>query len=123
MEKEFEDYWKKAWKEQQRHLLEKAPASLREERKNYSGFNTAADWILFIVPIVVMIIFGDRNFISNWLLNFVATVAVGVVCFAIANVIKPYVTGKRSIADIDEDIKTYYYNVYKQHGLEYIDSL
>ena len=116
MEQEFEDYW-----ESHRQLLiNHAPKSLQEERKSYTKMNSAGDWLLFILPIMVMIGFYDQHLILNGLFNLVVTVVLGVLVFMGSEVLKPYVTRKRSLLEIDDDIKQYFYRVYKEKGLKFI---
>lgn len=104
MKDEFEHYWNKHREE----LIAKAPAQLREERANSTKMNTAGDWLLTAVPVIVMAGFLTANIIHNELLNFFAAAALGIATGVVTLLVKPYVTGKRSVVDIDEDIKEYY---------------
>lgn len=110
--REFEEYWKA----HEQTLLAAAPAVLREERKNNGKMNTAGDWLLFIIPLVAGIGFMNARLLANEMLNLVVGLAVVVVCFGIAMLIRPYVTGKRSVTDIDADIKAYFFAVYEKGG-------
>lgn len=112
MEKEFEDYWKA----RQKHLIQNAPEHLAEERRNSSRMNTAGDWLLLAFPVVAMFIFMNQHFIQSELPNFLCGVVVCVVFAVIGELLKPYVTGKRRVGDIDKDIKQYYYEKYKRDG-------
>ena len=84
MEKEFEDFWTAHSKQ----LIARAPKRWQEERTHSLGMNTLGDWLLWIVPVGV------------------------VVC----QMVRPYVTGKRSVAEIDKEIKQYYYEQYRRDG-------
>jgi len=66
MEQEFEDYWKKC----RQLLIKNAPTALYEERKNNTKMNTAGDWLLFILPIVVMVGFYDAHVIANVIIRY-----------------------------------------------------
>lgn len=114
MEKEFENYWKR----HQQLLIQRAPNTLKEERRGTGKMNTAGDWILFLVPIVAMVWFMEYGPFSKEMLNLVVGLGMGVVIYGLSIFIKPYVTGKRSIVDIDEDIKQYFYNIYKEKGIK-----
>ena len=94
--KEFEDYWKT----HEAALLRVAPKVLRDERANNGKMNTAGDWLLFIIPIMAM-----------------------VACFVFSVYIKPYVTGKRNIVDIDADIKDYFFAIYQKEGVKGLKEL
>ena len=83
--------------------------------------NSVGDWLLFSLPIMVMIIFYDQHFILNGLGNFVVTAVLGVLVFMGSELLKPYVTSKRSLLEIDDDIKQYYYRVYEEKGLKFIE--
>lgn len=115
----FEEYWKK----HKESLLLVAPKTLQEERKNSSKLNTVGDWVLFIACIALMIGVQDSNLIKNELLNFVVSVVVGVAAFGVATLIKPYVTGKRNVVDIDADAKEYFRHVYEENGPEFLDRI
>ena len=112
MEQEFENYWNLHHK----HLIETAPSKVAEERKRSLGVNTAADWLLIAFPVIVMVVLMDYNFVNSPIINFVIVLFIGVITLVLGQMISPYVTGKRRITDIDNDIKQYYYNKYKHTG-------
>lgn len=58
----------------------------------------------------------DYNFVNSPIINFVIVLFIGVITLILGQMISPYVTGKRRITDIDNDIKQYYYNKYKHTG-------
>lgn len=70
--------------------------------------NTAGDWLLAIVPIIVMVAFLSEGLIHSEILNFAAAALTGCVTYVLTMLVKPYVTGKRSLVDIDNDIKAYF---------------
>ena len=75
----FEAYWA----EHKSELIARAPQHLRQEREDALKMNTAGDWLLAIVPIIVMVAFLSAGLIRSD-------------------------TGKRSLVDIDNDIKAYF---------------
>lgn len=117
MEKEFEDYWNS----HRARLIRRCPASLKDERQNSSKMNTAGDWLLFIVPVVAMILFINHGFIKNEMINLVVTLVIGIIVYVLSDMLKPYVTGKRNVVDIDKDIKRHFYQIYKEKGLKALD--
>lgn len=119
MEKEFEDYWR----DHKDTLILHAPKALLQERQRNTKMNTPGDWLLFILPIIVMLGFFDSHFIENNVVNGIVTVVLGIIAFAVSELLKPYVTKKRSLEEIDEDIKQYFYAVYQEKGLAHIEQL
>lgn len=115
---EFETYWKA----HEASLIQAAPKVLREERENNGKMNTAGDWLLFVIPIMAMIGFMNTDFIEKELSKFLVALAIGVVCYGVSVYIKPYVTGKRNIVDIDADIKAYFFTVYEKEGIKGLDA-
>ena len=110
---EFETYWKA----HEAALIEAAPRALREERANSNRMNTAGDWLIYVIPFMVMGRFDNAGLIANEMLNFIISIVLGVLCFGLVTFIKPYVTNKRNIVDIDQDIKDYFFSVYRKEGL------
>lgn len=119
MEKEFDNYWKN----HQLQFVAHAPQALKAERDNTGKLNTAGDWILMALPVVAMVAFMEYGVFANEMLNFVVGLGVGVLVFAVSVYIKPWVTGKRHVADIDEDIKQHFYKIYREHGLGYLRTM
>lgn len=100
----FDDYWKA----NQKWLLDNAPMNLREERSGSGKLNTLGDWVLTLLPVVVMILLLQSGLIHNEVLNLIVALVAGLLAFAASDLLKPFVTGKRSVADIDKDIKEYF---------------
>lgn len=117
--KEFEQYYLK----HEQELINVAPSVLREERKNNGKMNTTGDWLLFIIPFFAGIGFMNTHFIKSEMVNLIVGLIVVVVCFGIAMIIRPYITGKRSITEIDGDIKNFFYVVYEKEGIEGLDKM
>lgn len=112
MDQKFENYWNM----HRRQLIDAAPSKLAEERKRSLGLNTAADWLLIAFPVIVMVILMDYNFVNSPIINFVIVLTIGIIALVLGQIISPYVTGKRRVTDIDDDIKQYYYNQYQRTG-------
>lgn len=117
--KEFEEYWK----QHEQQLINVSPKVLQEERKNNGKMNTAGDWLLFVIPLIAGIGFMNTKLIANEMLNLICGMVIVVICFALEMLIRPYVTGKRSVAEIDQDIKDYFFAVYEKDGIKGIESL
>lgn len=117
--KEFETYWKA----HEAALIAVAPRVLREERNNSNKMNTAGDWLVYIIPFMVMVGFQNTKLIGNEMLNFIISIVLGVLCFGLATFIKPYVTNKRNLVDIDADIKDYFFCIYQKDGEKGLDEL
>lgn len=114
MEKEFENYWK----HHQASLIQRAPRALKEERTNTGKMNTAGDWLLFAFPIIAMVGFMNYGFFAKEMVNFLVSLIIGIVLSVLSILLKPYVTGKRSVVDIDEEIKRHFYQIYQKQGLK-----
>lgn len=119
MEKEFEDYWKK----HRDSLLLAAPQALQEELREAPKLNTAGDWLLYVVPIIVMVAFINAKVIQGEILNFLVAVVLGIAATLVSMWLKPYVTGKRRATDIDADIKAYFYQIYQKQGLAALEAM
>lgn len=100
----FETYWA----EHKTELIARAPQHLRQERENALKMNTAGDWLLAVVPVIVMVAFLSAGLIHSEILNFAAAALIGCAVYVLTMIVKPYVTGKRSLVDIDNDIKAYF---------------
>lgn len=118
-DKDFEEFWKN----NEQWLVNVAPPLLREERKNNGKMNTTGDWLLFIVPLFVGIGFMNMQFIKSEMLNLILGLVIVVLCYGLSMVIRPFITGKRSITDIDTDIKDFFYGVYQEKGIKGLQSL
>lgn len=119
MEKEFEEYWQK----HKDSLYLVAPQALQDELNGAGKMNTAGDWLLQAIPIIIVIWFIEAGFIKSVMLNFLAGAVVGIAFTLLTMLLKPYVTGKRRASDIEADIKTYFYGIYQKQGLEVIEKM
>lgn len=93
-----------------------APERFQSEMKQSQRPTTAGDW-LGIVPIVLVAVYMDKIPVNNELLRYLIAAVLIIVWFVIWQMIKPYVTGKRSIAQIEEDIKAYYHQLWLEGKL------
>ena len=87
-----------------------------EVRSHSLGMNTLGDWLLWIVPVGVVVCLMDYKFVASSLVNFLILLVICVVCVVVCQMVRPYVTGKRSVAEIDKEIKQYYYEQYRRDG-------
>jgi len=119
MEEEFEKYWKK----HRDSLVQIAPQNLKEERKASSKMNTAGDWLLLVIPIVVFLWVSDSGPMDSILGNFLIALGCFLVAFYLTILAKPYVTGKRNVTEIDINIQKHFYQIYQKGGLGALDEL
>lgn len=117
MEQAFEDYWK----QYRASLIKAAPPALGEERRMLKKMNTPGDWILLVVPFAVMVWVPGLGIFNDLALNTVLAIVLGVVAAVLGELVKPYITGKRSYADVDADIKQHFYELYQKKGLAELD--
>lgn len=122
-EKKYPEDFEEYWKQHEQQLISLAPKVLKEERKNNGKMNTMGDWLLFIIPLFAGIGFMNTKLIGSEMVNLIVGLVIVVVCFGIAMMIRPYVTGKRSIADIDRDIKDYFLTVYQKDGMTGLNAI
>lgn len=111
MDKEFEDYWNL----HQRHLILSAPEKLRSEYMEAGRLDSPADWVCFILPVGVGILLQPLLRFTSEILSW-AIVLVVVVLFVLMQMIKPYISKKKTEAEALEEIKNYYYERYKKTG-------
>lgn len=119
MEKEFEAYWQ----EHHKSLIAHAPSLLAQERANSTKLNTPGDWATLILPMAVILWFADHGFTHNEILNFIIAVAIGIGVTIPMLLAKSILTGKRNPADIDDDIKKYFYDIYQAQGLKALERM
>ena len=79
--------------------------------------------MLYIIPFIVMVGFLNTKLISNEMFNFIVSIVLGVLCFGIVTYIKPYITNKRNIVDIDNDIEDYFFSIYQKEGVDGLKKL
>jgi hypothetical protein len=119
MEKEFEDYWKLHSKQ----LTKVAPERLRNELDDFGKMNTAGDWLLFIMPIIVFCLFYNLQIIASNTLNILVSIVLAALTYVLTVMAKPYVTRKRDINDILADIKEHFHQVYLNKGIGGLNDL
>ncbi|MCI7652752.1 MAG: hypothetical protein PUJ13_10650 [Bacteroidales bacterium] len=108
-EKEFEELWSsKPFKD----WMAAAPSRFQEQLRRSKGMNTAGDW-LALVPIALVIVYMDRIPVDNELLRFgIAALAI-LAWFVVWELIKPYVTNKRSESEIRDEVRQYFHQEWK----------
>ena len=67
--------------------------------------------------------FYDARVLANVIVNFVVTLVLGIIVFVSTELLKPYITSKRSLTEIDGDIKQYFCQMYKEKGLTYLEKI
>lgn len=123
MDKQFDGEFETYWRAHEAQLLRCAPLQLREERENNGKMNTAGDWLLFVLPVVATVGFMNAGWLHNEMVNLLAGLGVGAAAFVLTMFVKPYVTGKRSIVDINADIKRHFYRMYQEQGIEGLEQM
>jgi len=98
-EKEFEKYWKA-----NRESILQKDEEYQHAKENFK-MSSGADMLLFGIPIVAGIVFMNNVHLGNELLNWVASAAITIVCFAICVWIKSMMTGSGSPDEVEEKIK------------------
>ncbi len=117
MEKEFEDYWNK----HQKRLILNAPRELREEYIESTRLDSPIDWACFILPVVVGVVLQSSLRLGSEILSWVVAAVVIVVCFAVLQMLKPFLQKKKSTLQVIKNIKQYYYESYMKGGLREMD--
>ena len=112
MEKEFEDYWN----QHQKHLILNAPEKLRPEYMEATRLDSPIDWLCFIIPIGVGIVIQPFINLRSEILSWAIMLVVVVVLFVLMQMVKPFLSKKKSEAQVLGKIKKYYYDRYKQIG-------
>lgn len=112
MEKDFEDYWAT----HQKRLILNAPEKMRAEYLDASRLDTPMDWLGVIVPIGVGIVVQPFIHLQSEILSWGIVLVIVVVLFVLMQMIKPYVSKKKSEAEVINAIKRYYYERYKKLG-------
>ena len=112
MEKEFEDYWN----QHQKNLILNAPEKLRTEYMESTRLDSPIDWLCFIIPIGVGIVIQPFINLRSEILSWAIMLVVVVVLFVLMQMVKPFLSKKKSEAQVLGKIKKYYYDRYKQIG-------
>ena len=104
-EKEFEELWSsKPFKD----WMAAAPSRFQEQLRRSKGMNTAGDW-LALVPIALVIVYMDRIPVDNELLRF----GIAALAILVWELIKPYVTNKRSESEIRDEVRQHFHQEWK----------
>ena len=111
------DYWKR----HEKRLLKLAPRHLAEEKTQYGKYNTAGDWACMIFPFLPFsLILQITPFGNQYIDTALAFVALVVFVF-LCEMARPHLTGKRPLTQINNDIKNYWYQKYKEKGISALD--
>lgn len=112
MEKEFEDYWNI----HQRHLILNAPEKMRKEYMEASRLDSPVDWASFVLPIGVGIVIQPMLGFASEVLSWGIVLLVVVFLFVVMQMVKPYISKKKTETQVLDEIKRYYYERYKKTG-------
>lgn len=111
-DKEFIAFWEK----NRKHLISNAPKELRDQLVASTQLDSPIEWVFFAFPIFVGIAILPMIKLRSEILSWAVMVVVVIVLFVVMQLVKPYITKKRSTDQVVEAIKQYYYEVYKKSG-------
>lgn len=117
MDKEFEDYWNA----HQRHLILNAPEKLRKEFMESSRLDSPVDWVCFVIPIAVGILLQPLLGFASEILSWGVVLLVVVILFVLLQMVRPYISRKKTEAQVVDEIKRFYYERYKKYGLDMME--
>ena len=89
---------------------------LRSEYMEAGRLDSPADWVCFILPVGVGILLQPLLRFTSEILSWAIVLVVVVVLFVLMQMIKPYISKKKTEAEALEEIKNYYYERYKKTG-------
>lgn len=112
MEKEFEDYWNI----HQRHLILNAPEKMRKEYMEAGRLDSPVDWACFVLPVGAGILIQPMLGLNSEVLSWGIVLLVVVFLFVVMQMVKPYISKKKTEAQVLDEIKRYYYERYKKTG-------
>ena len=112
MEKEFLDYWDK----HQRHLILNAPKAMRDEYLEATRLDSPMDWLCFVVPVGVGIIVQPLIHLKSEIFSWAIVLVLVVGLFVLLQMVKPYVSKKKTEIQVVDNIKKYYYGRFKKYG-------
>lgn len=112
MSKNFEEYWEK----HQKHLILNAPEPLRSQYVDSNKLDTPMDWLCFVVPIGIGIMIQSNLELKSEILSWAIVLVAVVVLFAVMQLVKPYITKKKTTEQVINDIKAFYYKKFQESG-------
>lgn len=116
----FDEYWEK----HQRNLILNAPEPLRSQYMESNKLDTPVDWLCFVIPIAVGIIVQSSLKLRSEFVSWAIILVVVVVLFAVMQILKPYLTKKKTTDQVVNDIKSYYFKKFQETGdLNLIDPM
>lgn len=110
--KDFETLWSSQPIE---YWVKRAPERFQVEWDKNKKMNTAGDW-LSLVPVALVIVYMDKIPVTRELLRYAIAALVIILWFVVWSFLKPFVTGKRSYADIEADVKDYFHEQFARTG-------
>lgn len=114
---EFEEYWLSHEKE----LILRAPKKLQDDMLEATKLTTATDWVFFILPICAGVIIQPFIKLKSEILSWLISVVVIVVIFVALQILKPYVSKKKSSGEAMEAIKQFYWERYQKYGIDKLE--
>lgn len=117
MDRDFEAYWNQNHK----RLILNAPKKMRDDYLDSTKMNSVLDWVCFVVPIGVGIMVQPVLPLQSEILSWAITVVVVIMLFVFMQILKPVIQRKKSTIQVVDKIKQYYYERYKEKGLDHIE--
>lgn len=111
---EFEEYWLSHEKE----LILRAPKKLQDDMLEATKLTTVTDWAFFIFPICVGVLIQPFIRLKSEILSWLVSVVAIVIIFVALQILKPYVSKKKTSGEAKEAIKQFYWERYKKYGIE-----
>lgn len=114
MDDKTNEHFERLWQEQGYKLLHDDA----EYQKIAAGYkiSSGADLLLFGFPVVVGVVFLDHVPIERELLRWLASAGVTVAVFVVCVWIKSLISGTKSVAEVEREVKARCYKHYCEHG-------
>ena len=111
---EFEEYWLSHEKE----LILRAPKKLQDDMLEATKLTTVTDWAFFIFPICVGVLIQPFIQLKSEILSWLLAVVAVVIIFVALQILKPYVSKKKTAGEAKQAIKQFYWERYKKYGID-----
>ena len=110
------DEFNRFWELHQKQLILNAPKIMRDEYVESTQLNSPVDWLCFILPLGVGILVQPCIRLESDILSWIAMVVIVVALFVLMQMVKPYISKKKSTSQVVDRIKEFYYSEYRQQG-------
>ncbi len=114
---EFEEYWNS----HQKQLILNAPKKMQKDMLEATKLTTFVDWLFFVLPICVGVLVQPYFNMPSEIVSWVLSMLVVVVLFAVLQMVKPYISKKKTSIEALREIKRYYWHRYEKYGLEKLE--